>query len=538
MKIREKLLSIPAIVLFLMILMGVLGTISMENMRTGLRDIYEIRFQSQRISAEALNETTLANIGVYRLFTWQNNYDDQKIKAATNEIDEHIDKATHKIDDLKNNTAISNEAKDQLHLITQKLESYKKQSASAIEMSQVDPNMGLTSMQSADETFKDVQNLIQNLVTETETNAQHDYQNSVATSKNSIYAFVALLLLAIAIGITFSLWLGGKLIKSVKESIVIAKRIADGNLTGNIHIDSDDEIGELQNALNDMKNNLHAMVSNIIESSNQMEKMTQNISEHSGIISQGTSEQNLAAVSIASAIEQMSHSISSINTSAKDANEFMQSSTYLTNKGKMALESVRESMQRIEHSAHDNSKIVQSLGNESEQISNIISVIRGIADQTNLLALNAAIEAARAGEQGRGFAVVADEVRSLAARTASSTQEISAMIGSIQDRIADAVSGMESSVNFVGEGGNLANNAEDAVALTAQKINEVAQMVSEISAALQEQRHASEIIANQIHQVAQIAEHNNQASTETTTSIEELSSLSKKLHVLVSSFKI
>jgi methyl-accepting chemotaxis protein len=206
--------------------------------------------------------------------------------------------------------------------------------------------------------------------------------------------------------------------------------------------------------------------------------------------------------------------------------------------GKEVLLKVKESMRRIERSSQDTSSVVESLGNESTRISDIINVIKGVADQTNLLALNAAIEAARAGEQGRGFAVVADEVRSLAARTASSTLEITAMISAIQKGVAGAVTGMQSGVVLVGEGASLAEGAEHAVDSAAKKIAEVASMVSEMSSALHEQRTASELIARQVHHIANMGEQNNIASVNTTRAIESLNELSLDMQNIVSRFQI
>lgn len=180
--------------------------------------------------------------------------------------------------------------------------------------------------------------------------------------------------------------------------------------------------------------------------------------------------------------------------------------------------------------------MVESLGKESEQISNIISVIKSIADQTNLLALNAAIEAARAGEQGRGFAVVADEVRSLAARTASSTLEITAMINAIQSGVAGAVSGMQLGVALVSDGAALADSAEKAVEHTVRKMSEVTGMVSEMSSALREQRSASEMIAKEVHHIAEMGEKNSAASSNATEAIARLHELSLNIQKMAGRF--
>lgn len=538
MKIREKLLSLPSIVLVFMVVLGVVAILAMNKMGSSARDIYEVQFKKYQLSTAALDDARAANIGVYRLFTWLNNYDEKKIKAVAVEIDQKIDDATHKALELSNYKNITPVEKENLQEVLASLASYKKEIAQSIEMAEVDPNMGLSSMQTADKTFLKVQEKIQVLVQIADKSASEQYEKTLATSTSAVVGFVAILLVAIASSIAISLWLGGKIINSLKQTISIAKRIARGDLTGRITVNGHDEIAELELALHDMQSNLHEIVSGIISSADALQTMSHSLNDSSSTIVYGISQQHKAATTMAAAIEQMSMNIQVINTHALSADEAMKDSNQLAVEGKKVLLSVKGSMRRIESSSQETRNVVESLGKESEQISNIINVIKSIADQTNLLALNAAIEAARAGEQGRGFAVVADEVRSLAARTASSTLEITTMINAIQTGVAGAVSGMQLGVALVGDGGVLADSAEKAVEQTVAKMSEVTVMVSEMSSALREQRTASEMIAKEVHHIAEMGEKNNVASTNTTESIARLHDLSVNIQKMVSRFSI
>lgn len=538
MKIREKLLSLPSIVLILMVILGFVAIAAMKTMQASVQNIYEEQFRNYKISTAILDDAQAANIGVYRLFTWLNNYDEKQVKTAEDSINKNIADATEKINLLKSLIKSDTIKQDDLQDISQNLDAYKKEIIQAVELAQVDLNMGLTAMQASDKTYASLQIQMEKIVALTDAIAKQQYENSLATSKKSVTQFIIILLIAVVVSIAISLWLSGKIIRALRKAIDVAQRIANGHLTNTIHIEGNDEIAELETALREMQNNLHGIVSNIYNASNSLQTMAGDINNSSKTIVYGTSEQHKAATTMASAVEQMSMNINVITTHARNADQAMLDSNHLANEGRNVLLKVKESMQRIERSSQETLHVVEYLGKESEQISNIINVIKGIADQTNLLALNAAIEAARAGEQGRGFAVVADEVRSLAARTAASTVEITAMINAIQSGVTNAVHGMQSGVVLVGEGGSLATNAELAVEQSVEKIAQVTTMVSEMSSALREQRMASEMIAKEVHHIAEMGEKNNLASIDTTDAIEKLNELSNSIQQMANRFSI
>jgi methyl-accepting chemotaxis protein len=538
MKLRGKLLTLPSVVLIFMVVMGVVALIEMKAMENSAREIYEVQFQKYRIISTSLDEARVANINVYRLFTWLNNYDEKKIAESAKEIEASIDAAKTRLQKFLEGIQVTAEEKQIAENVSVGLDAYKKQILTSIDLAGVDPNMGLASMQTADKTFVALQAEIQALVDIGSKSAQHQYDQALEATSRAIFGFVIILTLAFVFSLAISFWLSGKINQALALTIGAAKRISQGDLTGHIHIKGSDEIAELQSALHSMQTNLHDIVSGIFQASRTLNAMSESLSGASATIVYGISEQLKAATTMASAVEEMSVNINVISTGAHAADAAMQTSGKLSREGKNGLLLVKDSMRQIEASSQSTRSVIESLGKESEQISNIISVIKSIADQTNLLALNAAIEAARAGEQGRGFAVVADEVRSLAARTASSTVEITAMINAIQNGVANAVSGMQSGVSLVDTGSTLAVNAEQAVAQTVTKISEVTVMVSEMSSALREQRTASEMIAREVYQIAELGEQNNLASVTANDAIAQLRDLSVNIQKMVSRFQV
>jgi methyl-accepting chemotaxis protein len=184
------------------------------------------------------------------------------------------------------------------------------------------------------------------------------------------------------------------------------------------------------------------------------------------------------------------------------------------------------------------SKVIQTLGEDSQQISSVVQVIKEVADQTNLLALNAAIEAARAGEQGRGFAVVADEVRKLAERTAQSTGDISTMISKMQVSSKEAVEEMSHVVEQVESGQALAQEAGERIRSILDEANRVSDAVTEISAALKEQSQASQDIARHVESIAQMTDENHAAAEESASGAQELSQLAHEINDVLAKFKV
>ncbi len=291
-----------------------------------------------------------------------------------------------------------------------------------------------------------------------------------------------------------------------------ARRLADGDLTVTFHTAGNDELHDAGRAFNDMATALKQMLGRIQGDVQTLRSEAEHVADASRQISDSAGAQSDTASSMAAAIEQMTVSVDHISHNALEAQGSSQQSDIAAAEGGSIVGHMVEDIRDIAGTVNQAAGSVEALGRRSEEISAIAGTIRDIADQTNLLALNAAIEAARAGEQGRGFAVVADEVRKLAERTAQSTQEISAMIGAIQDGTGTAVGSMQRSVERVASGVGQAQQAGSAIARIQEQSLRVVGAISEISTALREQAAASTEIAQSVERIAQMAEENNTAA--------------------------
>ncbi|MBK9447759.1 MAG: methyl-accepting chemotaxis protein [Betaproteobacteria bacterium] len=317
-----------------------------------------------------------------------------------------------------------------------------------------------------------------------------------------------------------------------------ADRIASGDLTVRIELQCRDELMQVAGSFNRMATAVNDTVRNVRTNADAVSSAAERTATSSGEIALSSQNQSEAASSMAAAVEQTTVGIDHISTNARDARDISARSGELSAQGGDLVQTVVAEMGEIASAVSASASAVEELGRRSDEISSIVEVIKEIADQTNLLALNAAIEAARAGEQGRGFAVVADEVRKLAERTAKSTQQISAMIGSIQQETRSAVDAMKAGVEKVDRGVELTSRAGEAMAEVRRGAEQVVEVVREISDALREQTTASSDIARNVETIAQMAEENSAAVSENHATAEQLEKLAAALQNEVARFKV
>ena len=365
--------------------------------------------------------------------------------------------------------------------------------------------------------------------------AHQNGQNAV--SQASIYLVSGVVLVSLLL--TLITWgLMRSVLSPLQQSVNAARAIASGNLRGRIDVHQQDEAGQLLQALADMQRNLRQMISSITHHSEQLQHTAHTLTGTAQGILQDSTLQADSATSMAAAMEQMIQNIAQVSTHACDARGISAHSGQLADSGGQVILGVVEGMNRIADAVSSSSQTITELGRSSEEIHSIIQVIKSIAEQTNLLALNAAIEAARAGEAGRGFAVVADEVRNLAARTAHSTQEITEMIDRIRSNTSLAVDSMQTGVTRVNDGVALAHQAGDSISEIRDGAQRAAQVVGEISQTIGEQSNASNEVAQRVEQIAQMAQHNALAVNELARSAQELERVAQDMRDAVIQFQI
>ena len=315
-------------------------------------------------------------------------------------------------------------------------------------------------------------------------------------------------------------------------------KFAEGDLTVHLHVERDDEIGKLYDGFNRAVGQVHLMIEQMSDAITTTSSSADQINVSAESLASGSQEQSYQATEVAAAVEEMSSTIMENAKLATSTSDLTNQCGKAAEKGGNVVSKTIEKMQQIADVVQVSAGIIERLGESSQQIGEIISVINEIADQTNLLALNAAIEAARAGEQGKGFAVVADEVRKLAERTTDSTQQIAEMIKSIQAETEQAVVAMKDGRNRVDEGLGLADNAGGALEEIVTNIHNVVDLVTQIATATEEQAQTSTSISQNVVKISDLSSESAQGITEISGSAQQLNSLTAELNGLMRRFRL
>lgn len=325
---------------------------------------------------------------------------------------------------------------------------------------------------------------------------------------------------------------------AITELREAASRFASGDLTGRVKLAVKDELVDVADSFNNMADHIGHLIDNIAQAVSRITHSSTELSVMSEQVARGSQEQSNAASDMAAAVEQITVSIAMVADSARRADEVAAESRMLSANGLQIVQSTVGEMRNIADSMRDSAVKVDSLSENSTQISEILGVIKSIADQTNLLALNAAIEAARAGEAGRGFAVVADEVRKLAERTSQATTQIGDMVEKIRVKTTKAVVGMEHGCAQTETGVELANRAGQSMELINDGAAQVTHTVSEIAAATQEQSTASTEIARNVERIARMAEENSQAVRQSAEAAQRMEEEAARLSAALQRFRL
>jgi methyl-accepting chemotaxis protein len=344
-------------------------------------------------------------------------------------------------------------------------------------------------------------------------------------------------LVGLVLGVIVAFFIARMVTSAIVGMRGLMNEIAANNLAvPDLRVKSWNEIGQAIDALNRLKNNLASAMRSIAVSTERLASASEEISASATQQSSGAEAQRDQTHQVATAMQEMAATIVQISESSMKAAEVARKASTTAHDGGKIVEETVAKMRGIAASAGETARKVEALGKSSNQIGQIIGVIDDIADQTNLLALNAAIEAARAGEQGRGFAVVADEVRKLAERTSKATKEIAAMIQNIQGETKSAVEAMEAGTKQVEAGVETTTQAGASLRQIIHSAEQVGEMVTHIATAATQQSSATEDVNASVDQIARITSESAEGAQQSAKACHDLSSLALDLQNIVSQY--
>ncbi|MBK3748469.1 MULTISPECIES: HAMP domain-containing methyl-accepting chemotaxis protein [Stutzerimonas] len=361
---------------------------------------------------------------------------------------------------------------------------------------------------------------------------------TMRSQRSNVYLLLALIGgLAIVIGALAALTITRMIVGPLRDTVAQAERVAAGDLSHSQASARRDEVGQLQNAMHRMNESLRNLIGRIGGGVSQIAAAAEQLSAVTAQTSAGVQTQREETDQVATAMNEMAATVQEVARNAEQASLAARQADQQARQGdrvvRDAIGQIGTLSSEVEHSA----QAIEALNEQSGRIGSVLEVIRAVAEQTNLLALNAAIEAARAGEQGRGFAVVADEVRALARRTHDSTEEIEGLIGSLQQVAGQAVEQMQTSRDLTQRTVALANEAGTALGRITDSVSTIEQMNQQIAAAAEQQSSVAENISESVTRVRDIGEQSASGSEQTASASAELARLGIELQELVRQFR-
>jgi methyl-accepting chemotaxis protein len=363
-----------------------------------------------------------------------------------------------------------------------------------------------------------------------------EYMGSAAGAAKSILTVAAGIMLLCFVYVAAAYYFSLKHVLGNFQNVL--DEMGNGNMMVRLEFDHKDEIGAISVSFNHMIEKFEALVQQISSATGQLAAAAEEMSTVARSADHNINRQTLETEQVATAMNEMSATVREVAQNAASAASAANNADNEAKGGKGIVTQTAKAIQQLADSVEQTAQVVHQLEADSETIGTVLDVIKDIAEQTNLLALNAAIEAARAGEQGRGFAVVADEVRTLASRTQSSTQEIQEMIERLQAGAANAVQAMEHGRSQAHAGAEQAREAAESLEAITKAVTTINEMNTMIASAAEEQNSVAEEMDKNIVNISQLSHDTAGAVEQTTAASVELSKLASQLESLVSQFKL
>lgn len=521
MKTATKIISAFLIVALILTGLGVYSIFTLRTANTNMKMMYSNNLISVR-------ELSAAQISFQKVRVFIRDTNISTEAAEISKLKENIAAARQDIDTKFNNyrpLATTVEEQDLLRAFDEDYAKYKQVFDQGLILAEQPGTDAFFKFQKAELTTqgelvtKDMMDLIAinvKLADQTNLHSSEAYSSALAITISTV---VGAVLISILIGYLIARSISQPLL----QMLGLASEVAGGNLTLKSQISSKDEVGQLAAALNRMVDNLKELINGIVMNSQSVAASSQQISASTQEIASTSTSQSASAASITELFKELSLAINSVAASAEEAAELSNDTVRTAREGGHVVEASLQGMQAV------NQKMSQ-LEEDSQKIGDIIEVIDDIAEQTNLLALNAAIEAARAGEQGRGFAVVADEVRKLAERSSDATKEITKIIKAMQENT-------KQSVRAVGDSVEQSSRTSHAFEQIIDMVNNSSHKVNEIAAACEEESAQAAEVMSSVESIAASSEESAAASEETAATCQALAQLSEELANSAAAFK-
>ncbi|NCE87205.1 methyl-accepting chemotaxis protein [Pseudomonas sp. Q1] len=540
MKISTKLLLSFLLCALITFGVGLLGIKGVVRLSTALELTFSNNLVSVSNTAATLNGLMAHNRGMYRLMdASKGDVAPQDRERVRQDIAQELNRsqaayATYRATPLEDDERVAGDKLDQMWPT---YISNSERIISLLDAGQID--QARTQLNTTNnELFRQARELIRIMV---ESNNRQIKEGAIAAEElrsSALTWMIGGILLAFIIAIIVGVLITRLITRPIAQAVESAQRIAQGDLTQAIITERTDEAGQLLMALSGMQGGLKSTLMEIANASDQLASAAEEMSAVTDESSRGLTRQNDEIQQAATAVNQMTAAVEEVASNAVSTSEVSRQATTEAEDGRQQVEQAVSGMNSMVVEINGSTQSVAELAGQVREIGKVIDVIRGIAEQTNLLALNAAIEAARAGEQGRGFAVVADEVRALAHRTQTSTVDIEKMIGEVQIGADNAVAAMNKSLTWANNTQALAQNAGEALQRITTSVAKINERNLVIASASEEQAQVAREVDRNLLNIQDLSTQTAAGAHQTNASSQDLSRLATSFNVLVSKFQL
>ncbi len=539
MKLSKKLVMTPAIVILFMLMSGAFSLWGIKMQQATIEEMQSVRFANYARVANIMNDTDGVHASLYRIITWSRaGFDQKKLEAEIKVIQGQLAQTVTNVKGMSGDTKLKDEEKKLVTETLSIISAYSKDANDMLDMLESDVNAAAMYMQQADDKSVVVEKKLNELLKLESSLNDVSHKQSISASRRVLMILAGVIIFSLIATIALSYIINGVIMAPIRGTVEVIESMSGGDLTKRIDVRSTDEIGNMASHLNNFIDSLQESIRSFGNNAVELASASAELNSTSERIATGAEEVAAQSATVATAGEEMSATSGDIAQNCQLAAEGARRASQSAQNGAEVVEKTVAVMGQIADKVQNTARTVESLGARSDQIGNIIGTIEDIADQTNLLALNAAIEAARAGEQGRGFAVVADEVRALAERTTRATREIGEMIKAIQNETKGAVAAMEQGVRQVETGTEEAARSGAALRDILEQVNDVAMQVNQIATAAEEQTATTSEISSNMHQITDVVQQTSRGAQESSDAAHRLSVLASELQTVVSRFRV
>ncbi|SEE15019.1 methyl-accepting chemotaxis protein [Pseudomonas coleopterorum] len=539
-KLSTKMLVAFGLCAFITLAVGVLGARGISQLSDSLKNVFANNLVSVSKTAEAKSKAIAQLKDLYALIAAHAENDSQSVKdtirqaMTTNQADSEKAFAIYRKTPLADDERAAGDQMErdwpiyqaQIQKVLTVLDSGNVQGARALMSGEI---------QQAYRTVMDELTIMVESNNRQIAEGARDAEEQEQAAITVLYIGIALAFLA---ALALGLFISRLISRPIATAVASAQLIAKGDLTHSIGSAARDETGQLLTALGEMQEGLKATIHQIADASNQLASAAEELNAVTEDGSRGLLRQNDEIQQAATAVTEMTSAVEEVARNAISTSEASKTASSQATDGLVQARNAVDAVNNATVEIQSSTTIVEDLAVQVRDIGKVLDVIRGIAEQTNLLALNAAIEAARAGEQGRGFAVVADEVRALAARTQSSTGEIESMIGAVRSRADQAVAAMGKSQGLVGDTQVLAKATGEALQSIATGIAQINDRNLVIASACEEQANVAREVDRNLINIQDLSTQTAAGAHQTSASTQDLSRLATSFNDLVSRFRL